>query len=98
MVVLLLALSLPAPVSAPTRNQTMVQTENEKKTQTSTTNRGMEKITVDTVEDLLPTNATASTLLSSSPSTNSWAEKHRLVLLLVLLALKRLSDATLHDE
>jgi hypothetical protein len=49
----------------------MVQTEKERKTQTSTTYRGMEKITVDTVEDPLPTNATASTLLSSSPSTNS---------------------------
>jgi hypothetical protein len=71
MVVLLLPLSLPAPVAPPTRNQTMVQTKKEKKTQTSTTNRGMEKITVDTVEDPLPTNATASTQLSSSPSTNS---------------------------
>ncbi len=71
MVVLLLPLSLPSPVSPPTRNQTMVQTEKEKRTQTSTTNRGMEKITGDTVEDPLPTNATASTQLSSSPSTNS---------------------------
>jgi hypothetical protein len=71
MAVLLLPLSLPAHVSPPTRNQTMVQTEKEKNTQTSTTNRGMEKITVDTVEDPLPTNATGSTQLLSSASTNS---------------------------
>jgi hypothetical protein len=49
----------------------MVQAEKEKKPQTRTTNRGMEKITVDTVEDPLPTNAAASTQLLSSPSTNS---------------------------
>jgi hypothetical protein len=71
MVVLLLPLSLLAPVSPPTHNQTMVQTKKEKKTETSTTNRGEEKITVDTVEDPLRTNATTSTQLSSSPSTKS---------------------------